>query len=172
MAHCSRGLYLPYGWHNILGSFTMKRLTNIIGGLAGAVALNLLHETVKRLDPDAPRIDLVGEEGMNRLMKKAGEEPLEGNALFAATLAGDIVTNALYYSTIGAGNQKHLLRRGVTVGLSAGLGALALTRKMGFDDSPITRTNKTKLMTVGYYVFGGIVAATTIKALRKKTLSG
>lgn len=159
-------------WHNILGGNTMKLLTNIIGGLAGAVALNLLHETVKRLDPDAPRIDLVGAAGMNKLMERAGEQPLEGNALYAATLAGDIVTNTLYYSTIGAGNRRHLVRRGITVGLSAGLGALVLTRKMGFDDTPITRTNKTKLMTVGYYIFGGVVAGATIKALRKKTLSG
>src|ERR1700754_3717110 len=111
-----------------------KTLTNILGGLAGAVALNLLHETVRRFDEDAPRIDLVGEEGMNRLMLQAGAEPLEGNALYAATMAGDLMSNSLYYSTIGFGNRKHLIRRGAIVGISAGLGALALTRKAGLDD--------------------------------------
>jgi hypothetical protein len=147
----------------------MKLFINFIGGLAGAVALSLLHETVRRLDQDAPRVDLVGEEGMNRLMKKAGAEPLEGKALYAATLAGDLVSNALFYSAIGTGNKKNLLLRGTTVGLSAGFRALRLTRKMGFDDAPITRTNKTRLLTIGYYLFGGIVTAVTIKTLRKRT---
>jgi hypothetical protein len=145
-----------------------KVLTNILGGLAGAVALNLLHETVRRLDPEAPRIDLVGEEGMNRLMLKAGAEPLEGNALYTATMAGDVMSNALYYSTIGFGNRKHLIRRGAVLGISAGLGALALTKKMGLDDQPVNRSEKTKIMTIGYYLFGGLVAGATIKALRKK----
>lgn len=143
-----------------------KALTNIIGGLAGAVALNLLHETVRRLDREAPRLDLVGEEGMNRLMLKIGAEPLEGNALYAATMAGDLMSNALYYSTIGFGDRKHPIRQGAVLGISAGLGALTLTKSMGLDDTPINRSSKSKVMTIGYYLFGGLIAGATIKALR------
>jgi hypothetical protein len=148
-----------------------KALTNVLGGLAGAIALNLLHETVRHLDQEAPRIDLVGEEGMNRLMLQAGAEPLGGRALYVATMAGDLLSNSLYYSTIGVGNKKHLIRRGALVGISAGLGALALTEKAGLDDKPVNRTKKTKIMTIGYYLFGGLVAGATIKALRKRSAS-
>jgi hypothetical protein len=34
-------------------------MKNLIGGLAGALALNLLHETYKQFDSKAPRVDLV-----------------------------------------------------------------------------------------------------------------
>ena len=141
---------------------------NWIGGLAGAITLNLLHETVRRVDKDAPRIDLIGEEGLNKTIEAAGGDPLTGNSLYAATLAGDLLSNSAYYSLIGSGKDKHLITRGAIVGLTAGIGALKLTKSMGLSDAPVTRTSKTKLMTVGYYLAGGLVTACVIKALRGK----
>ena len=44
----------------------MKILQALIAGFAGSAALNLLHEIVRRYDPDAPRIDLLGEEALSR----------------------------------------------------------------------------------------------------------
>jgi hypothetical protein len=146
----------------------MKLTQSIIGGIAGSIALNLLHETVKRFDHEAPRVDLVGEEGLNKVLTKTGVQPLQGNALYAATLAGDVLSNSLYYSMIGIGKKKHLLTRGIVYGLAAGVGALTLTKPMGLSDAPVTRADKTKVMTVGYYLLGGIVAALTIKAMRGK----
>lgn len=145
----------------------MKLLTNLIGGLAGAVALNLLHETVKRLDHDAPRIDLVGEEAIAKGMEGAGLEPLSGDALFTAALAGDLISNALYYSSIGVGKKSNLILRGAAIGLGAGIGALTLTKPMGLSDAPITKTDQTKVLTVAWYVFGGVVTGLTIRLLRK-----
>jgi hypothetical protein len=146
----------------------MGVITNFIGGLAGAVALNILHETAKRLDHDAPRMDLVGEEALNKGLKSVGAEPLKGDSLFAAALAGDLLSNALYYSSIGIGGSKYVLVRGAVYGLSAGIGAVELTKPLGLSDAPITKTNKTKVLTVAWYLFGGMVAAITIKALSKK----
>jgi hypothetical protein len=145
-----------------------KIISNIIGGLAGAVALNIIHQTVKSFDHDAPRVDLVGEEALTKGMEAMGVTPPTGNALFAATMAGDIISNALYYSTIGLGRKKFILLRGTAIGLTAGVGALQLTEPMGLRDAPITRTDKTKLLTVVWYTIGGLVAAITIKALRSK----
>ena len=143
----------------------MKLITNIIGGLAGAIALNILHETVKRLDHDAPRIDLVGEEALSKSLESVKIEPPSGNSLFTATLAGDLISNALYYSLIGTG-KNHLLLKGIGYGFTAGIGALKLTEPLGLSDAPITKTKKTEVMTVAWYVFGGLVTALTIKALR------
>ncbi len=145
----------------------MNGITNIAGGLAGAVALNILHESIKHLDHNAPRVDLVGEEALTKIAKGVGVQPLQGNALYAATLAGDILSNALYYSLIGMGKKKHLLLRGAGYGLVAGAGALTLTKPMGLSDAPVTRTDKTKILTVAWYLFGGLVTALTIKELRK-----
>lgn len=146
----------------------MKVLNNIIGGLAGALALNVLHETVKRLDHDAPHIDLVGEEALSKGAESLNIEAPKGNALFTATLAGDLLSNALYYSLIGFGKKKDLLWRGAGYGLVAGVGALTLTKPMGLSDAPVTKTTKTKVLTVAWYLFGGLVTAVVVKQLKSK----
>ncbi|MET3979657.1 hypothetical protein ABIB62_002245 [Mucilaginibacter sp. UYP25] len=148
----------------------MRIIKNLLGGLAGAAALNLLHETVKRFDHDAPRVELVGEEAIVKGMEAIGKEPLSGDALYAATLAGDLLSNTFYYSLIGAGKQKNLLLRGIVYGAFAGFGAIKLTKPVGLSDAPITRTDKTKILTVAYYTFGGLVTALVIKSMCKISL--
>ncbi len=143
-----------------------KAFTNFLGGLTGAMALSALHEAVRQIDQGAPRFDLVGEEGVNKMLEKTGSEPLSGGALHNAALVGDLISNALYYSMIGR-KKKHLLFNGVLYGTIAGVGAVSLTRKMGLDAGHLTKTRRAKYMTVGYYVFGGLVTALIIKALRK-----
>ena len=145
----------------------MDRIENITGGLAGAVALNILHETYKRLDKNAPRIDLVGEEAISKIIEGVGGEPPKGNALFTATLIGDILSNSLYYSLIGVGKKKNLVWRGAGYGLAAGVGALVLTKPLGLSDAPITKTNQTKVLTVAWYLVGGLIAALAIRKLRE-----
>ena len=144
-----------------------KALSSLIGGIAGAVALNILHQAVKQFDHDAPRVDLVGEEALTRGLEKIGIEPPAGNKLFAITMAADLISNAAYYSLIGGGKKKYLPYLGAITGLAAGVGALTLTKPMGLSDAPVTRTDKTKILTVAWYAFGGIVAGLVMKALRK-----
>jgi len=143
-------------------------LKSLIGGLAGAIALNVIHQLAKKMDPDAPQIDKIGEEALAETMLAAGQTPPEGKALFNATLASDIAANTIYYSLIGCGSRKHLLRRGVMMGAAAGIGALTLTKPLGLDDEPVKKSSKTQAMTVGWYLLGGVVAALTMEALRKK----
>ncbi len=143
-------------------------LANWVGGLTGAVALNLIHQAVKLVDADAPRVDLLGEEAFSKGLVGVGIDPPKGKRLFAATLAGDIVSNAAYYSTIGIGKDQNLLARGATLGVLAGLGAVALPKRMGLNDAPVTRTRKTTFLTVSWYVIGGLVAASAIRPLRRR----
>ena len=112
--------------------------------------------------------DLIGEEALSKGLENFGIEPPSGNALFTATLAADLLSNAAYYSLIGLAKKKHLLVMGAATGLTAGIGALALTKPMGLSDAPVTRTEKTKLLTAAWYTFGGLVASSVILALRKK----
>lgn len=146
----------------------MKVLNSTIGGIAGALALNILHETARRIDPDAPRVDLVGEEALTKSVDSFGGDPPTGKALYNATLISDIVSNSMYYSLIGAGKPKHVVLRGIAYGAAAGLGALTLTKPLGLDDTPVTKTNKTKALTVAWYLFGGLVAGLTIQALQRR----
>lgn len=145
----------------------MKDIKLLLGGFAGAVVLNLLHEGIRRVDHMAPRVDLVGEEALTKLTAAAGAKPLTGNARYGATLAGDLVSNALYYTLIGVGSKKYLFPRGAAYGLAAGLGALTLTKPIGLSDAPVKRSVRTQAMTVGYYMIGGLVAAAVVRVLKK-----
>ncbi|WP_134088099.1 hypothetical protein [Olivibacter sp. XZL3] len=143
----------------------MKLAINILGGLAGALVLNAIHEGAKRAIPSAPEINKVGEEAITKVSKAAGMPPPAGKKLYTATLAGDLVSNAIYYSAIGKGDKQTLLLRGAGYGLIAGLGVIGLTKPLGLDDEPINKSMSTKFLTVLWYTLGGIVAASAIKLL-------
>lgn len=156
-------------WHDILLSYPMKKIiSSMMGGIAGAAALNIIHQAVAQIDHDAPRVDLVGEEALSKGLKKIGVKPPAGDALFTATLAADLLSNAAYFSLIGLAKKKHLLAMGAVTGLAAGAGALTLTRPMGLSDAPVTRTEKTKVLTIAWYTISGLVAGAVTLLLRKK----
>ena len=142
----------------------MKKL---LGGLAGALALNIIHETYRRFDNKAPRVDLVGEEALTNIIEATGNKAPTGNQLYAATLAGDVLSNAFYFSLIGFGDRKNLITRGAILGAVAGAGAVLFTEDLGLKDAPITRSNRTKVLTIGWYLIGGLVAAASIRALNE-----
>jgi hypothetical protein len=148
----------------------MKLINALIGGFSGAIALNMLHETVKRYYDKAPRIDILGEEAIEKSMEVIGVNPPQGRDLYLATLAGDVISNGFYYSAIGLGSTKNIWVKGAVAGLAAGVGAIKLPKPMGLDDLPVTYTNETKVLTVSWYLFGGLVAAAVISQLEKKRL--
>jgi hypothetical protein len=141
-----------------------------IGGLAGACTLTLLNESVKKLDKDAPRMDLLGMNAVARLMKGNNILTQTAGKLFPVALAGDLVSNSLYYSMADSGNRKSTLIRGALLGVAAGLGAVGLPKTLGLNEEATTRTMKTKILTVTWYVIGGLVAAAAINLLEKKKI--
>lgn len=136
-------------------------------GLGGAIALNLLHEALKH-KKGTPRIDLVGEEAIQKTLKPIDAEIENEDNLYAATLGADLVSNAMYYSSIGIGGSKNLWTRAITIGLTAGVGAVTLPEPMGLDEEPVAGTTQKKAMTVGYYLFGALVTAALLKAMKVK----
>jgi hypothetical protein len=146
----------------------MSKIKNIIGGLGGAIALNLLHESLKKKDKNMPRVDLLGEEALQKSLNYFGMSITNEDTLYKATLAGDVISNALYYSTIGGGGTQNVFPRAIAYGLAAGVGAITLPEPLGLDDEPVTKSNKTKALTVGYYLAGALVTACIIKAISQK----
>ncbi|SEA50175.1 hypothetical protein [Pedobacter hartonius] len=147
----------------------MSKLKNLIAGLAGAVALNILHETLKKQSDNVPRVDLLGEDAMQRTLNYFGGNIDHKETLYNATLAGDIVGNTLYYSIIGAGNAKYLWPKVLFVGLSAGIGAVKLPKPMGLDETPVAKNDQVKFLTVGYYLFGAVVTGLVVKMISKSS---
>jgi hypothetical protein len=146
----------------------MKTSTAFAGGLAGACALTVVHELVRKVDSQAPRADKLGMQAIARTLQKMNKPVPSKKQLHNWSLAGDIVLNSLYYSLTGAGKPKNVFLRGAALGLASGLGALLLPKYMGLDNNSFTdRSPRTKVLSVAWYVIGGLAAAAAIKVLAK-----
>ena len=141
----------------------------LVSGVAGAVALNVVHETARRVIPRAPRMDVIGRRGIAKTARAFGAEPPHGQRLQTAALAGDLFSNSLYYSLIGLGRERSrdTWRRGLLLGLAAGIGAVFLPPVMGLGGQPGRRGVLTHLLTVTWYTIGGLTAAAALRALPK-----
>jgi hypothetical protein len=146
----------------------MKVTTVLAGGLAGATAVTLIHESIKQVVPQAPRMDRLGMQAISKGLRKAGHRVPKQNALFTAALAGDLVSNAIFFSMAGIGSEKNLWLRSTLLGLTAGIGAVVLPEPLGLSKQYSNKTVATKLMTVGLYVAGSLVTTAVIKMLQRK----
>ena len=131
-------------------------------GLVGACALTLIHETARRFIKDAPRMDVVGMRAIAKTMRAVDVEP--PTPLHEAALVGDIVSNSLFYSLVGAGDREDALRNGALLGLDAGLCAVFLPEPLGLGRQPTERAPATQAMTVAWYLAGGLAAAAAYRA--------
>lgn len=133
-------------------------------GLAGALALTLIHETARRMREDAPRLDVLGMRAISKSLRAADVDPPDVE-LRDLALAGDIAANSLYYSLVGFGKREDAWLCGAALGLAAGLGAVTLPGPLGLGPQPTERAPTTQLMTVAWYLAGGLAAAATYRAL-------
>jgi hypothetical protein len=143
------------------------KLTSALGGLAGACALTLINQAIAKIDKKAPRLDLLGMNAVAKFVKSPKSAPLVVQKLLPMSVAGDLVSNSLYYSMASAGSKNKTLVRGLLLGLGAGLGAVALPKPMGLDESTTNLTTRTQVMTIAWYIIGGVVAAAVINAMEE-----
>jgi hypothetical protein len=146
----------------------MRPLTALGGGLAGAVAVTLFNESIKKIVPQAPRMDLLGMNAVSRGLNASGVSPSSRQQLFTLALAGDLISNALYYSAAGIGKEKNVWVRSSLLGLAAGIGAVVLPGPLGLEEKHTNKSLTTKIMTVGLYVVGSVVTAAFIKLIAKR----
>ena len=141
----------------------MKIFRSLIGGLAGASVLTLMHQFLKNNLDDAPRMDLLGEEALDRGLDVIGVAPLEHEKAQKVTLAGDLILNTLFFSA--AATTISSCSKGTLLGIAAGLGGIYLPEKMGLNPEHSNKNLNTKIMTVGLYALGGYVAGKVIDRL-------
>lgn len=145
----------------------MKPIIALEGGITGACALTIVHELVRKGVPTAPRMDLLGMTALAKLLRNAGKKLPNDTKLFYITMAGDMVSNALYYALGGIGNDKNSVMRSTILGLSAGIGAVILPKPLGLNPSYSSRTVQTRIMTVAWYTLGGLVAGLAMKYFQR-----
>ena len=146
----------------------MKPTKALEGGLAGAIALTLVHEGLKKVLPNAPRMDLLGMNVLSKGLKSMGTTVPGKKKLYGLSLAGDLISNALFYSLAGFGGRKYLLLRGALLGLTAGAGAVTVPRYTTLEKRHSSRNKKTSTLTVAWYLIGGLVAGAAMLALSRR----
>ena len=132
-------------------------------GTVGAVALTAVHQLARRVTDNAPRMDVVGRRALEKGMTVAGAQPPEGQKLQNLALAGDLFANSAYYSLIACGREPHVWRRATALGLAAGACALLLPRQIGLGDPPRSTNAANQVMTVAWYLLGGLATAAATK---------
>ena len=125
-------------------------LKKIIAGFGGAIALNIVHEMIRKNFKNVPHINEVGEEALLKMTESTDMQITDKDNLYAFTLGGDIISNGLYYSVTATNHN-------IVSGLAAGVGAVFLPKPFGLNEKPVAGTEKKKVMTVAYYVFGALV---------------
>jgi uncharacterized membrane protein HdeD (DUF308 family) len=83
-------------------------------------------------------------------------------------LAGDILGNSIYYALAGTGDEKNIWLKSSIFGLAAGVAAVSLPGPLGLEEKHSAKTTETKLMTIGLYVAGALVATAIMKLMAKK----
>jgi len=137
----------------------MKGSAAIAAGLAGASTIASLHEGFRRLTPDAPRMDLLDMEALQKTLKAIHVKVPRRSELLKWTVAGEAGGNIFYYSLAGVGGRKSIWLRSALLGLAAGITAVVLPKPLGLSEAHSNRTPQTKAMTIGLYLIGGLVAA-------------
>ena len=144
----------------------MKLLHAFGAGLAGAVVLTVTHQVLKKLVVDAPRMDLLGKEALQKDADKTGTKLPEKN-LYNITMAADIASNTLYYALAAMGKSKNATLRSGLLGLAAGIGGVMLPKRLRLTNAYSDRTLTTRLLTMAIYSLGGLVSGKIASALQK-----
>ena len=139
----------------------MKKSAALAGGLAGTVTVASIHEALKRITPDAPRMDLLDMELIRKGLASMNKKIPADNELQRWAVGGELLCDTAYFGLAGMGGKKGVWLRGALLGLGAGIAAVVLPKPLGLPEESSNKTTATKLMTIGLYLIGGIVAAAT-----------
>jgi hypothetical protein len=141
----------------------MKVSAGLAGGFAGTLTVASLHEALRRVTPDAPRMDILDMDLIRKGLKSMNKEVPEENRLQQWAVGGELFCDTAYYGLTGIGGKKGIWLRGALLGLIAGVTAVVLPKPLGLPTEPSNKTLGTQLMAIGLYLMGGLVAAATTR---------
>lgn len=143
----------------------MSRATrSLASGIAGAFALTAIHEVARRRFASAPRMDEVTMRGLRKILPGKFRDP---RRLHQLALAGDLLSNSVYYSVIAAPTRKATWMRAGVLGTAAGLCALFLPERLGLGVPHNSHRRTTQFMTVGWYLAGALATAFVATRVRE-----
>jgi hypothetical protein len=143
---------------------------SLFSSLLGAAAVTVLNEGVRRITANAPRLEELGMEAAEKTLNAVGAKTPSRKGLYWGTMAADLISNALYYSIISLSGKSKVKRwsLGTGLGLAAGLGAILLPEPLELDSATTGRTTETKVLTIGWYLGGALLATAIVSMLSDK----
>jgi hypothetical protein len=135
----------------------------LLSGLIGACTLTATHQLLKRTRPDAPSLDKLGMQSLNKVLNMAGVH-LNSDELFRQSLLGELILNTLYFSQVGENKGLETIAKGVTLGVTMGAGAVSLPAIAPVDGKTVHKNYSTALITIGLYALSGLSAALAAQA--------
>jgi hypothetical protein len=149
----------------------MKVSAAIAGGLAGTLTVASLHEALRRVTPDAPRMDILDMELIRKGLRSINKVVPAEEELERWAVSGELLCDSAYYGLAGMGGKKGAWLRGGILGLIAGVTAVVLPKPLGLPQEFSNKTLATQLMTIGLYLMGGLVAAATAQLVENASQS-
>lgn len=148
----------------------METTRALAAGTAGAFALNALHESARRVVPNAPRVELMAMKAIQRFFLSPFNVHMPERRLYWATLAGDLISNSLFYAfVVGSGkSRRSVWSRAALFGLGAGALAVVSPPAAGLGQQPTRNMKATGAMTIAWYVAGALVAAALFNGRRRE----
>jgi hypothetical protein len=138
-----------------MNAMNKSALVQALGvGLAGAAAATLASKTAKRTRPSYSPLGFLSR-------RRRIQNPFARKTLTGALLSTPFISNL-----IGRRSVKRDLLRSALLGLSAGVGTLAMPRQKGFWGTRGGRTGS-GLTTVGRLLAGGLIAAAASRLFRR-----
>ena len=142
----------------------MRRFFAVLGaGFAGAASLSILNEISRRLDPKAPRLELLGERALATGLRRAGARRPRSTKLRRLGILSDLIANSIVYGALFAGRPRPW-RRGTLGGLVAGAAALLAAPALGIDRRLRTAPAATQLA-LARYIGAGLAASALYSGL-------
>jgi hypothetical protein len=138
-------------------------------GLVGSLTVTVVHEGLRRVLKDPPRMDVLGMRALAKGTRLLGRRPARGQRLHRQALVGDLVSNTLFYSLVSLGKPRRPYLRGLTLGLLAGASAVLLPPYLGLGKRPARAQPRTALLTVAYYTLAGLSAARSTRRMTVRT---
>ena len=140
-----------------MNQMNKSALVQVLGyGLAGAAAATLASETAKRARPSYSPLGFL--RGRKRLQ----------NPFSRKTLAGALLSTPFISNFIGGRNVKRDLLRSALLGLSAGVGSLAMPQQRGLWGGGGRRTGS-GLTTMGRLLAGGLIATAASRLFTRRS---
>ena len=129
---------------------------SLASGIAGALAFTAIHEVGRRRFASAPRMDEVAMRVLRKVLPGRHRDP---RRLHQLALAGDLLSNSVYYSVIAAPTRTATWTRAGVLGTAAGLCALFLPERLGLGAPQNSHRRANQFMTVGWYLAGALATA-------------